>query len=108
MPEITYDEFAKMDLRVARILEASAVEGATKLVCLKIDLGTEQRQIVAGIAQHYTPEQLVGRNIIVVANLAPRRLRGLVSQGMLLAAHDGETLRLVTTDAPCSPGSAVS
>jgi len=108
MAEITYDEFAKMDLRVARVLEAALVEGAQKLVRLLIDLGTEQRQIVAGIAQHYTPEQLVGKTIIVVANLAPRKIRGVESKGMLLAAHDGEVLRLVTTDADAAAGSKVS
>lgn len=108
MAEISYDEFAKMDLRVARVLEAAAVEGANKLLRLIIDLGAEQRQIVAGIAPHYTPEQLVGKTIIVVANLAPRKVRGVESNGMLLAAHDGEALRLVTTDIPAAPGSKVS
>ncbi len=108
MSEITFEEFQKLDLRVARVLEAAPVEGAQKLVRLLIDLGAEQRQIVAGIAQHYAPEQLVGKTIVVVANLAPRKLRGLLSQGMLLAAHDGDALRLVTTDAACAPGSPVS
>jgi methionyl-tRNA synthetase len=106
--EISFEEFSKMDLRVARVLEAAAVEGATKLIRLVIDLGPEQRQIVAGIAQHYAPEQLVGKTIIVVANLAPRKLRGIESKGMLLAAHDGEALRLLTTDVPAAPGSKVS
>jgi len=106
--EVTFEEFAKMDLRVARVVEAYAVEGATKLVRLIIDLGAEKRQIVAGIAQQYKPEQLVGMSIVVVANLAPRKLRGFESKGMLLAAHDGEALRLITTDANCAPGSKVS
>jgi methionyl-tRNA synthetase len=106
--EITFDDFSKMDLRVARVIEAFAVEGATKLVRLIIDLGAEKRQIVAGIAQHYKPEQLVGMTIVVVANLAPRTIRGLESKGMLLAAHDGAVLRLLTTDNDCAPGASVS
>jgi methionyl-tRNA synthetase len=107
-PEITFDDFAKLDLRVAKILEAKRVEGADKLVHLKIDLGFEHREIVAGIAKAYAPEQLVGQTIIVVANLAPRKLRGLTSQGMLLAAHAADGLHLLTTDAPCNPGAKVS
>lgn len=106
--EISFEEFQKMDLRVARVVEAAAVEGANKLIRMVIDLGTERRQIVAGIAPQYAPEQLVGKTIIVVANLAPRKLRGVESKGMLLAAHDGEALRLVTTDVPAAPGSKVS
>ena len=76
---ITIDEFAKVQLRLARVLEAEKVQGADKLLKLQIDLGEEKRQIVAGIAQHYTPEQLVGKKIVVVANLQPAKLarRGL-------------------------------
>jgi methionyl-tRNA synthetase len=83
---VTYDEFAKMDLRVAHVLEAVKVEGAKKLLKLKIDLGTEQRQIVAGVAETYAPEQLVGKKFIVIVNLQPAVIRGVESQGMLLAA----------------------
>jgi len=108
MAEITYDEFAKVDLRVARVLEATRVEGTQKLLRLVIDLGTEQRQIVAGIAQDYAPEQLVGKTIVVVANLAPRKVRGIESKGMLLAAVEGATLQLITTDRPSTPGTKVS
>ncbi|MBM3333066.1 methionine--tRNA ligase [Candidatus Sumerlaeota bacterium] len=106
--EISFDEFAKIDLRVARVLEAAQVKGTDKLLRLVIDLGGEQRQIVAGVAEFYKPEQLVGKTIIVVANLAPRKIRGVESKGMLLAAHDGATFRLLTTDADCTPGSKVS
>jgi len=88
-PLITYDEFAKLDLRVAHVLEAVKVEGAKKLLKLKIDLGTEQRQIVAGVAESYAPEQLVGKKFIIIANLQPAVIRGVESQGMLLAAAAG-------------------
>ena len=88
-PLVTYDEFAKLDLRVAHVLEAVKVEGAKKLLKLKIDLGTEQRQIVAGVAESYAPEQLVGKKFIIIANLQPAVIRGVESQGMLLAAAAG-------------------
>jgi methionyl-tRNA synthetase len=83
---ITIDDFAKVDLRVAQVLVAERVPKADKLLRLEIDLGYEKRQILAGIAQHYEPEKLVGRKIVIVANLAPRKMRGLESNGMLLAA----------------------
>ncbi len=88
MDKITIDDFKKIELKVAKILEAERVEGSDKLVKLKVDLGSEQRQIVAGIGNVYTPEVLVGKQIIVIANLEPRKLMGLESQGMLLAASD--------------------
>ena len=88
---IPIDDFVKIDLRVATVLEAERVPKADKLLKLLVDVGEAQpRQILAGIAQHYSPETLVGRKIIVVANLAPRKLRGLESNGMLLAASVGE------------------
>lgn len=88
---ISIDDFAKVELRAATVLEAERVPKADKLLRLIVDLGEEQpRQILAGIAQHYTPEDVVGRQIIVVSNLAPRKMRGLESNGMLLAASVGE------------------
>jgi methionyl-tRNA synthetase len=83
---ITIDDFAKVELRVAQILVAERVPKADKLLRLEVDLGYEKRQILAGIAQHYEPEKLIGRKIVIVANLAPRKMRGLESNGMLLAA----------------------
>jgi methionyl-tRNA synthetase len=83
---ITIDDFAKVDLRVAQILVAERVPKADKLLRLEVDLGYEKRQILAGIAQCYEPEKLIGRKIVIVANLAPRKMRGLESNGMLLAA----------------------
>jgi methionyl-tRNA synthetase len=88
--KITIDDFLKVELRVAQVKVAEKVKGADKLLRLEVDLGTEMRQIVAGIAKAYDPEKLVGRKIVIVANLAPRKLRGLESNGMLLAASVGE------------------
>jgi methionyl-tRNA synthetase len=85
-PQITIDDFAKVDLRVAVIKHAEKVKNADKLLRLEVDLGFEQRQIVAGIALAYEPEKLIGRKIVIVANLAPRKLKGLESNGMLVAA----------------------
>ena len=111
-PVITYDDFVKLDLRVATIIEAENHPNADKLICLKIDLGTEQRQIIAGIRGHYEPSELVGKQIVVVANLAVRKMRGLESQGMLLAAHSeneqGSSLVLISPEKPANPGSGVS
>jgi methionyl-tRNA synthetase len=88
-PQITIDDFVKIDLRVATIVEAEKVKGADKLLRLMVDVGFEKRQIVAGIAKAYEPEKLVGRKVVIVANLAPRKLRGLESNGMIVAASLG-------------------
>ena len=84
--KIAIEDFTKIELRVAQILVAERVPKADKLLRLEVDLGYEQRQILAGIAEHYAPESLIGRKIVIVANLAPRKMRGLESNGMLLAA----------------------
>ncbi len=89
-PEITIDDFVKVDLRVARVLVAERIPKADKLLRLEVDLGYEKRQILAGIAQYYEPEKLVGRKVVIVANLAPRKLRGYESQGMIVAASVGD------------------
>ena len=107
MDKIKYDDFAKIELRVAKILEAEKIEGAVKLVKLKISLGEEERELVAGIAQYYTPEELVGKNIVVVANLEPRKIKGIESNGMLLAAEDESGLALLTPDKEMTEGSQV-
>ncbi len=95
MDIITYDEFRKMDLRVAQILEAERVPGATRILKLKIDIGTEQRQMVAGIAETYAPEELVGKKLIVIVNLKPAIIRGIESQAMLLAAITPDNKALI-------------
>jgi methionyl-tRNA synthetase len=107
---ISYDDFAKLDLRVATVLECQPHSNADKLLVLQIDLGDEKRQICAGLREHYQPEQLVGKQIVVVKNLQPRQMRGQISQGMLLAATDPATGKviLVTLSDPVSPGSKVS
>ncbi len=112
-PTIAFDDFLKLDLRVAKIIEAGPHPNADKLIVLKVDMGTEQRQILAGIRQFCDPEQMVGKSIVVVANLAPRKMRGLESQGMLLAAtvKDGDQYRdvvVLTPDREVPPGSPVS
>lgn len=105
---ITIEDFKMVDLRVARVVSAERVPGADKLLKIKIDLGTEQRQIVAGIAEHYTPEDLVGKDIAVVINLKPARIRGVESNGMLLAAEDKDGVVLVTLDQPTQSGTKIS
>jgi methionyl-tRNA synthetase len=108
MPTITIDDFKKIELRVATITAAAPHPNADRLVVLQIDLGGEARQLVAGIRAHYEPETLVGKQIVVVANLEPAKLRGLESQGMLLAASDAEgRLALVTPERPIASGAAV-
>lgn len=103
-PTINYDDFAKLDLRVATVRECRPHENADKLLVLQIELANgEKRQICAGLRQHYQPERLVGKQIVVVANLAPRQMRGEISQGMLLAATDPATSRVIVV----SPSEAV-
>ena len=112
-PEITYEEFSKVDLRVAVILEATPVENTAKLICLNLDLGFEKRTIIAGIKEHYLPENLIGKQIIIVANLAPRKMRGIESHGMLLAGSSEDStlnltkLALVTTSFDLTPGTSL-
>jgi methionyl-tRNA synthetase len=105
--EIAYADFEKIELRTARVIQADKVPGADKLLCLQIEMGQEKRQIVAGIALHYKPEDLVGKVVVVVANLQPARIRGVVSNGMLLAASSGDTLRLVSVEGDMPSGSKV-
>ncbi|HPE10060.1 MAG TPA: methionine--tRNA ligase subunit beta, partial [Saprospiraceae bacterium] len=88
--EIQFDDFAKVSIVTGKILEASKVEKADKLLQLLIDIGTEKRTIVSGIAMHFKPEDLVGKDVMVVANLAPRKLRGIESKGMLLTAESAD------------------
>ena len=106
---ISFDDFKKVELKVAQILEAEKIEKSKKLVKLQVDAGqNDKRQIVAGIAKHYPPEDLVGRKIVIVANLAPAKLMGVESQGMLLAASDDSGLCLVNPGLGVSTGSRVS
>ena len=104
---ITIQQFAATKMKTAEVIAAEKVEKADKLLKMQIRVGEETRQIVAGIAEYYQPEDLVGRTIVVVTNLQPAKIRGIESNGMLLAASAGETLRLVTVDGEVSSGAAV-
>src|SRR5262252_6088639 len=104
---LSIDEFRRLDLRVATIIAAEPHPNADRLLVLRIDLGTEQRQLVAGIRAHYEPAALVGKQIVVVANLEPATLRGVESQGMVLAASDGERVVLLRPDETVAAGSVV-
>ena len=108
-PEIVYDDFAKLDLRVGTVTACEKVEKADKLLKLTIDLGTETRTIVSGIALHYRTEEMVGKQVVVVTNLAPRKMKGIESQGMILTAEDKDgKLRLLKPEETVGPGSSVS
>jgi len=105
-PTIVYDDFAKMDLRVGCIISAEPVPKSKRLLKLQVDIGYETRQILSGVAEHFSPENMLGRSVVVVANLAPRKMMGLESQGMLLMAEDREgKLNLATSES--EPGSIV-
>ena len=105
---LSIDEFRKIDLRVATITAAAPHPNADRLLVLQVDLGAEQRQLVAGIRAHYEPAALVGKQIVVVANLEPATLRGVQSQGMLLAASDAEgRLAIVEPERAVAPGATV-
>ena len=105
---ITIDELDKVKLNVGKILEAKRVEGANKLYCLSVDLGSETRTIVSGLVPYYKEEELVGKNVVVVTNLKPAKLRGIESNGMLLAAGDGDVVKLITVDGEVPIGSSIS
>lgn len=103
---VTVEEFFRTSLRTAKVLEAEKVEGADKLLKLKIRIGAETRTLVAGVAKFYSPEEMLGKVIVVVANLKPAKIRGIESEGMLLAAKDGDSLRLITVDGGDFPDGA--
>lgn len=108
-PEIQYDDFAKLELKTGIIREAGKVPKADKLLKLLVDMGAEQRTIVSGIALHYTPEEIIGKQVVVVANLAPRKMRGIESQGMILMAEDSAgKLHFVAPEHVIDPGAGVS
>jgi methionyl-tRNA synthetase len=108
-PQIQYDDFAKLDLKVATITAAEKVEKADKLLKLEVDLGFEKRTIVSGIALHFEPSAIVGKQVVIVANLAPRKMRGIESNGMILMAEDSDgKLKFVSPDVAVNNGSSVS
>jgi methionyl-tRNA synthetase len=105
--EIAIDDFAKIELRAAKVVAAERIPKADKLLKLTLDIGAEQRTVVSGIAPAYAPEQLVGKTVIYLANLKPAKLRGVVSQGMILAAGDAEVLGLSALDRDVPPGTII-
>ena len=105
---ISIEDFKKAELKIAKILSAERVEGSEKLIKLRVSLGEEERQLVAGIGKAYEPEALIGKEIVIVANLEPRTLMGEESQGMLLAASEGDGLPvLLAPEREIAPGSSV-
>ncbi|MBK5270515.1 MAG: methionine--tRNA ligase [Bacteroidia bacterium] len=108
-PEIQYADFAKLELKTGTVTASEKVENADKLLKLEVNLGSEKRTIVSGIAQYYSAEEMIGKRVIVLTNLAPRKLKGIESQGMILTAEDGEgKLHLIKPENPVKPGSIVS
>lgn len=108
-PLVEYDVFGKLDLRVGTIIHAEKVENTTKLLKLLVDIGTEQRTIVSGIAQHFDAENIVGRQAVIVINLQPRKMRDIESNGMILMAEDANgKLHFISSEEKIAPGSNVS
>jgi len=105
---VNINQFKQLDLRVAKILKAERIENTDKLILLSIEVGEEKRQIVAGIAESYTPEDLIGKEIIIVANLEPKVIKGYVSQGMLLAAKSDNGPVLLIPDGEVAPGTPIT
>ena len=107
-PTIEFDDFTKLDIRVGKVLECQKVPKADKLLQFKIDDGLGGRTIVSGIAKHYRPEELVGKQVCFIANLAPRKLKGIESQGMILSAEDADgRLVVITPQDDVTAGSCV-
>ncbi|MDW8066796.1 MAG: methionine--tRNA ligase subunit beta [Aquificaceae bacterium] len=108
MELVGIEDFLKLDIRLAKVLSAERVEGSEKLLKLRVSLGGEERTLMAGIAKHYSPEELVGKKILMLANLKPRKIFGVESQGMVLALSDGENLSLIVPDRDVREGAKAS
>ncbi len=106
-PLVAYDEFAKLDLRVGKILECEAVEDSDKLLKCTIDIGSSQRQILAGVQEWYEVSEMVGKTVVIVANLEPKKMAGLTSQGMILMADDPDKPILITPEEKVGIGTIV-
>ena len=107
MEIINFDDFSKLNLRVGKIISAEEVEGSNKLIKMKVDIGDEERQSVAGISKYYSLDELTNKIVIVLINLEPRKIFGIESQGMLLASIDGDEVSLLQTDKEMIPGSEI-
>lgn len=104
---VSFEEFSKMDLRIGTIIKAEGIPESRNLIKLAIDIGSESRQAVAGIARHYSPKELEGKHVAVVTNLKPRRIFGIESNVMILAAEDDATIAILTPDRPVKTGSKI-
>lgn len=104
---VTIEEFARLDLRVAQIIACEKMEKADKLLIMRVKVGEEERTVVAGIARHYEPEQLIGKKVVIVANLKPTKLRGTLSEGMILAASDADNVEVLMIQSDISAGNRV-
>lgn len=104
---ISYADFAKLELRIGKVVHAERVQGSEKLLRLEVDVGEGKRQLVAGIGKNYAPGEMVGKKIVVLTNLEPKRVMGLESQGMLLAAWEGSEIALLTVDKEMKEGAKV-
>lgn len=104
---VNFDDFSKLDLRTGKILEADLHPDAEKLYLLKVDIGEKTIQLVAGIKPFYAPDQLIGKSVVVLANLAPKNIRGVLSEGMVLATQTKDDVSLITADKDVPPGSAI-
>ena len=107
MEIINFDDFSKLNIRVGKIISAEEVEGSNKLIEMKVDIGDEERQIVAGISKFYSVDELTNKTVIVLINLEPRKIFGIESQGMLLASINGDKVSLLQTDKEMIPGSEI-
>ena len=105
--QISIEDFEKVELKVAKVLEAEKVEGSNKLIKFKVSLGNEERQIVSGIQKYYEPEELIGKKLVVVTNLKPVKLKGIESQGMIIAAGDGDVVKVLLVDDAVEEGALV-
>jgi len=107
MSTVSFEEFQKMDIRIAKIEKAERVEGTDKLVKLQVNMGNEKRQLVAGIAHQYEPKKLVGKQIPILANLEPKSFKGIESRGMILVAESDGKITLITPEKDVAPGAKV-
>jgi len=108
MELVGIEDFLKLDIRLAKIVSAERVEGSEKLLKLRVSLGEEERTLMAGIAKFYSPEELIGKKVLMLANLKPRKIFGVESQGMVLALSDGENLSLIVPDRDIKEGAKAS
>jgi methionyl-tRNA synthetase len=107
--EISFDDFSKLDIRIGKILNAERVEKSKKLLKLQVDTGIDTRTVMSGIAEHFSPEEMIGKQVTLLVNLAPRKIMGVESQGMILMAEDKDgSLKLLSPSGEVAPGAVIS